>query len=151
MAAQRLTNAMTIEAWVYPHSLNGWNTVMMKQGTSGQFAYSLYANDDLPHPAVTVQISNVDRSAAGTAALPLQTWSHLTATYDGTTLRLYRNGVQIGSRAQTGSMRVTTGALRLGGNALWGEYFHGVMDDVRIYNRALTPAEIQTDMNTPVQ
>jgi PKD repeat protein len=146
-----LTNAMTLEAWVYPHSLNDWNTVMMKQGTSGQFGYSLYANDDLPHPALTVQIGGVDRSAIGTAALPLTTWSHLAATYDGTTLRLYRNGVQIGSRAQTGTIRVTTGTLRLGGNALWGEYFHGIMDDVRIYNRALTAAEIQTDMSTPVQ
>ena len=40
--------------------------------------------------------------------------------------------------------------LRIGGNAIWGEYFSGLIDEVRIYNRALTPTEIQTDMNTPV-
>ena len=66
-------------------------------------------------------------------------------------MRLYVNGVQVGSRAQTGSMVVSTRALRIGGNGVWGEYFNGLIDDVRIYNRALTAAEIQTDMNTAVQ
>jgi hypothetical protein len=145
-----LTNGMTIEAWVNPFSLSGWNTVLMKEA-GGSLAYGLYANDSSPWPAVTVQIGGVDRSAAGTSPLPLSTWSHVAATYDGTTLRLYRNGVQIGSRAQTGNMLTSTGVLRIGGNAVWGEYFHGVIDDVRIYNRALAPAEIQSDMNTPVQ
>ena len=41
-------------------------------------------------------------------------------------------------------------SLRIGGNAPWGEYVTGQIDDVRIYNRALSQAEIQTDMNTPV-
>ena len=40
--------------------------------------------------------------------------------------------------------------LRIGGNAVWGEYFSGLIDEVRIYNRALTAAEIQADMNTPI-
>jgi hypothetical protein len=145
-----LTNGMTLEAWVNPFSLSGWNTVMMKEA-GGAFAYGLYANDGSPWPAVTLQIGGADRTAAGTAALPLNTWSHLAATYDGATLRLYRNGVQIGSRAQTGNILTSTGALRIGGNAIWGEYFRGLIDDVRIYNRALSAAEIQSDMNTPVQ
>jgi len=38
----------------------------------------------------------------------------------------------------------------LGGNAIWGEWFKGTLDEVRIYNRALTAGEIQTDMTTPV-
>jgi hypothetical protein len=40
--------------------------------------------------------------------------------------------------------------LRVGGNAVWGEYFAGVIDEVRIYNRALSQAEVQADMTTPV-
>ena len=54
------------------------------------------------------------------------------------------------SRALTGSASVTSSALRIGGNSVWGEYFKGLIDDVRIYNRPLTAAEIQSDMNTPV-
>ena len=71
-------------------------------------------------------------------------------TYDGANMRLYLNGVQAGIRAQTGSTVVTTGMLRIGGNAVWGEYFAGLIDEVRVYNRALTAAEIQSDMGTPV-
>jgi concanavalin A-like lectin/glucanase superfamily protein len=46
---------------------------------------------------------------------------------------------------------VSSRALKIGGNTVWGEYFNGLIDDVRVYNRALTPAEIQTDMNTAVR
>ena len=42
------------------------------------------------------------------------------------------------------------GALRIGGNAVWSEYFSGLIDEVRIYNRALTAGEIGQDMATPV-
>jgi len=45
---------------------------------------------------------------------------------------------------------VTSGALRIGGNSVSGEYFRGVIDEVRIYNRALAASEIQTDMSTPI-
>jgi hypothetical protein len=44
----------------------------------------------------------------------------------------------------------STGVLRIGGNGIWGEYFQGRIDEVRIYGRALSSAELQIDMNTPV-
>jgi hypothetical protein len=146
-----LTNGMTLEAWVRPAALSGWKTVVLKEGSATTLAYSLYANDSNPWPANTVRIGGADRSAVGTSALPLNTWTHLAATYDGAMLRLYVNGVQAGSRGQTGNILPSTRALRIGGNAVWGEYFNGVIDDVRVYNRALTAAEIQGDMNRPVR
>ncbi len=87
---------------------------------------------------------------AARASLPLNTWTHLTVTYDGTTLRLYVNGTQVGSRAMTGALLTSTGALRIGGNSIWGEFFQGRIDEIRVYNRALSAAEILADMNTPV-
>jgi hypothetical protein len=92
----------------------------------------------------------VDVEAIGTAALPLNAWTHLAATYDGTTLRLYVNGTQVGSRSVAGSIVTTTGALRIGGNTVWGEWFKGRLDEVRIYNRPLSQSEIQHDMQTAV-
>ena len=65
-------------------------------------------------------------------------------------LRLFVNGAQVRALAVTGAMTVSTGPLKLGGNGIWGEWFAGLMDDVRVYNRALTAAEIQTDMTAPV-
>jgi hypothetical protein len=59
--------------------------------------------------------------------------------------------VQVGSRAVSGPLLTSTGAVRLGGNPIWGEYFTGRIDEVRIYNRALGTTAIQSDMNAAVQ
>ena len=85
-----------------------------------------------------------------TSSLPLNTWTHIATTYDGTTLRLSVNGVQVGQLAYSGAITTSTGALKIGGNAVWGECFQGDIDEVRIYNRALTATEIQADMNTSI-
>ena len=85
------------------------------------------------------------------ATVPLNVWTHLAVTYDGTTLRLFVNGVQVRNRNQRPAPRSTTaGALRIGGNSVWGEYFKGLIDEVRIYNRALTVTEIQVDMTRAI-
>ena len=65
-------------------------------------------------------------------------------------VHVFVNGVQVSTHALTGAASVSSGALRIGGNSVWGEYFRGMIDEVRVYNRALTAAEIQTDMTTPV-
>jgi hypothetical protein len=144
-----LTTGMTIEAWVRPTALSGWRTVMMKERPGG-LAYTLYAHDQSPRPAAYLNLGGGDRSTPGTAALPLNTWSHLAATYDGAMLRLYVNGIQVGAQSMTGSIVGTSGALSIGGNSVWGEHFAGSIDEVRIYNRALSAGEIQTDMAIPV-
>jgi hypothetical protein len=149
------TNGMTVEAWVYPTASGGgsWRNVVIKEQTGGE-AYNLYANADTNAPVVYVvraAAPGAPLDARGTSSLPLNTWSHLATTYDGTTLRLYVNGVLAGSRAVAGPLLTSTGALRIGGNSVWGEYFAGRIDEVRLYNRALAVAEIQVDMNAPVQ
>jgi hypothetical protein len=118
--------------------------------TTGGLAYALYGENNANRPAGYIHIG-ADQAANGNAALPLNTWTHVAVTYDGTTLRVFINGTQAGSAAVAGSIAASTGALRIGGNSVWGEYFNGLIDEVRIYNRALSAAEIQTDMNTPVQ
>jgi hypothetical protein len=148
-ASLDLTGGMTVEAWVYPTVLSAWRTVLLKERPGG-LVYALYAHDNVPAPAVYARIGGVDLRVAGTAPLPLNTWTHLAATYDGATLRLYVNGQLVGSQARNGTIQVSNGLLRLGGNAVWGEWLAGRIDDVRIYNRALTAGEIQSDMATPV-
>jgi hypothetical protein len=148
-AALDLTTALTLEAWVRPSALTGWRTVLMKEAGTEQ-VYAIFANEDVARPIGTVRTGGAYRIAPGAAALPLDTWTHLAGTYDGTTLRLYVNGTLAGSVAASGSVEVSSGALRVGGNAIWGEYFSGLIDEVRVYGRALTQAEIQTDMDTPV-
>ena len=144
-----LTVGMTLQTWVRPTALSGWRTVIMKEAANG-LAYALYAHDNAPRPAGYINIGGIDRAAIGTVQLPLNTWTHLALTYDGTTLRLYVNGVQVGMLAQTGAIATSSSPLRIGGNAPWGEYFSGQIDDVRVHNRALSAAEIQAMMALPV-
>jgi hypothetical protein len=80
------------------------------------------------------------------------TWIHAAATYDGTTMRLYQDGVEVGSAPKSGPVAVDPGV------ALWmaanpgepGQVFDGRIDEVKIFERALDAAEIQTEMATPV-
>jgi len=50
----------------------------------------------------------------------------------------------------SGALVTTTGVLGIGGNSVWGEWFAGYIDEVRIYNRVLSAGEIATDMNTAI-
>jgi hypothetical protein len=77
-------------------------------------------------------------------------WTHLAATYDGKNQALYVDGLLVASKAQTGPILASNGALHIGGNSIWGEFFQGQIDEVRIYNKALSLNEIQTDMATPI-
>jgi hypothetical protein len=141
---------MTLEAWVRPSALgaSAWRCLLFKEQT-GNMVYSLYAHQGAA-PLAQVFVGSTERNVVGTSALALNAWSHLAATYDGSSLRLYVNGVLVQSLAVSGAIPTSTGVLHLGGNAVWGERFAGLLDDVRIYNRALTGTQIQTDMNTAV-
>ncbi len=104
-AALDLTNGMTLEAWVRPTSLgSAWRTVVFKE-QSGYYTYALYANTDTVRPSANGMIAGVDRDLRGTSALPLNAWTHLAATFDGTTLRLYVDGNLVGSQAAAGLAR----------------------------------------------
>jgi hypothetical protein len=146
-----LTTGLTIEAWVNAAvAPTGWRTIVAKE-TTGNVVYYLHAcTSSSNRPATGGRFGSADQVLYGGTRLTANTWVHLAATYDGTTQRLFVNGAQVASRAQTGSLTVSTGAVRIGGNQVFGEYFQGRIDDLRIYNRALTAAEITTDMNVPV-
>jgi hypothetical protein len=145
-----LTTAMTLEAWVRPTSLGSiWRTVLLKE-QPGDVVYALYAGSQAGVPYGIAYTSGAERQARAVAAIPLNTWTHLAATYDGANVRLFVNGAQAGIQAATGSMPNSSAPLRIGGNNVWAEWFSGLIDEVRVYRGALTTAEIQTDMNTPV-
>jgi len=160
-----LTTGMTIEAWVNPAAMSGWETVVLKErggAGTGLLSYALYAHDGAPQaggfagpagylrpaPANTTVDQGV-RQAVHTA-IALNTWTHLATTYDGANQRLYINGVLVATKAQTGAIAAANQPLRIGGNNVSGEFFQGLIDEVRIYNRALSAAEITADMTTPI-
>jgi hypothetical protein len=150
-----LTSGMTLEAWIFPTAINGWETVILKEA-SNDLAYALYGDNNgndaggPRRPVVSIRQGSTTYWTSGTAQVALNQWTHIAATYDGAILRFYVNGTLASSQTRTGSMNVSSNPLRMGGNNIWGEWFNGRIDEVRIYSRALSAAELQTDMNTPV-
>lgn len=140
-----LTSAMTLECWVFPTAVPlKWSDLIMKANDD----YYLEATS--PMGRLPAMSSSFTSPLYGTTALTVNTWSHLAATYDGAMMKLYLNGVVVSSRAQTGTVPATGGPLSFGGDAQFGQYFAGRIDEVRIYDHALSATEIQSDMMTPV-
>ena len=145
-----LTNSMTLEAWVDPKSATGYEDVLIKETPSSGLNYALYGSNSNSDPAANIVLSSGNQSAANPSGLPLNTWSFLAATYNGSSLALYVNGNLVKTTSVSGGITTSTGALQIGGDSGVGQYFKGLIDEVRIYNQALSQTQIQTDMNTPV-
>ena len=146
-ASLDLTTGMTLEAWLLPararlsladRSCSRNRAATTHTVSTGAPARAARARTRSPEGPIT--------TCAAPHRYALDTWTHVAATYDGATLRLYVDGTLASSAAATGAISTSTGAFRIGGNTLWGEYFQGLIDEVRIYNRALSQTEIQTDM-----
>jgi hypothetical protein len=109
---------MTLGAWVNPTAAKAgeWRTVLLKEQPAA-LAYALYSDEGAARPSAHA-FTTREYDTRGTAAAPLNSWTHLAATYDGATLRLYVNGAQVSSRALTGALKSTSGVLTVGGNAV---------------------------------
>jgi PKD repeat protein len=148
-ASLDLSTGMTIEAWVYPTALtDGGKTVVMKEN-SGTEVYSLYASEDVNQPISYVNDGNY-RSVSGLNPLQLNQWTHIVTTYDGLYQRLYIDGKEVAKSKMNGQIQQSMGELHIGGNSLWGEFFEGYIDEVRIYNRALTVDEVNYNLKTSI-
>lgn len=139
-AALQIPTAITMAAWVKPHATqpaNNGRIISKHNGAVGDH-YGLHIGDGL---TVDCRINNtVDESA--TDAVVADIWQHVACTYDGAFKRVYVNGVEIGAYARTGAI-TTTNTVSIGGHInATDRNFRGELDDVRIYNRALTAQEI---------
>ena len=84
------------------------------------------------------------------ASPSLGQWQHLAATFDGTTARYYVDGAEVASRAVTGGVG-DSNSWRIGAyGSIAGGFFDGLIDEVRVYNRALGASEIVADRDTPL-
>jgi YVTN family beta-propeller protein len=141
-----LTTAMTLEAWVRPTQVDGeWRDVVYK-GNDNYFLEATSNRGGRPATGGTFTRSNV----YGPAALPVNAWTHLAATFDGSTLKLYVNGAVVSSGSRGGTLATSGSPLQIGGDSVFGQYFAGTIDEVRVYNIALTDAQVRSDMNSPI-
>lgn len=140
----------TIEAWVSLAKLGVWHGLIAKgdQNNDNVHNYALEV-DNLNRPTCILGSGTASMLVRG-AALTANRLTHLACTWSGTLLTLYVDGVQAATAAQSIAPAANAAPLYLGqfgGNA---DRLTGVLDEVRIYNRALSAAEILADMAAPV-
>ena len=153
----RPTNAITLEMWINPLSLTGTTPRILlskfdypvAQPNGIQSSYLLgTTNNGLLFFTVSPNGSvRTNTTLIASNTLPVNQWSHVAATYDGTALRLYLNGVLAGQTNYSGgifsgSANLGIGIIPFGTSSGWS--FSGAMDEVSLYNRALSAAEIQS-------
>ncbi|HEY8981450.1 MAG TPA: LamG domain-containing protein, partial [Streptomyces sp.] len=134
--------AYTVEAWVNPSSKRAARVGVVAK-TKGDFAVVLDADGTLRHRFATTAKAD-DGHATAPGAVPTDSWHHVACVNDGHTARIYVDGVKAGEYAFTGD-RATTQSPLLAGTDGTNRYT-GLLSHVRIYDNALTQAEIQRDM-----
>src|SRR3989344_880791 len=139
----------TISSWV------NTNTLTAGDGNLGQIIFSNYeglknfifyiSNTGLvcirPHDGITAL------GLCSSSALTISSWYFISATFDGTDLIVYINGENKGSRTATNSANQNDYAAIGMAHAAGGYYFNGLIDEVRIYNRALSAEEMRYHYN----
>jgi hypothetical protein len=143
----------TVAVWMFQTVAKG-QAGLIHKGQLSSFAdeaYSLQNSGTTRLPEIYVTSGTASKDVVATTALTLSAWHHVAATWDASGTKLYIDGVLNASATGALTVRNTTGALVLGAQYANGFPFQGTLDEVRIYNRALTQAEIQAGMNTPLQ
>jgi hypothetical protein len=144
-----LTEAMTIEGWVRPNTLSGPLRPLAVKPRWYTAAWGLDAAGPGGLPSGHV-LTDDERFARGTSKVALApTWTHLAMTYDGTRVRLYVNARLVATTLQQGPIAPSRHPLLIG-NDLSGNWFDGLIDEVRVYDRALSGPEVLLDLATPL-
>lgn len=135
----------TIEAWVKPESLVASDRgpmVVSKYGGNWK-GYMLLLEGNTGRPSLHIATPQKEISATSSEALEVGKWYHIVGTYDGKMARIYVNGVLRGSAEAELTQDIGTSLMI--GKASWcdGAYFKGVIDEVKIYDRALSEEEIR--------
>ena len=142
---------LTASAWIKTRStiaesspraiMSRWNT-----GTGGRSWLFRVLNGNL-----MLYIKNTGGTTKSCSTpLPLNKWVYVTATFDKKKIKLYINGTLQNSTSLTGSIKITNSKFFIGVNDNKTNFFDGILDEARLWNRALTETEIRNNMNKPL-
>ncbi|MCW1149234.1 LamG domain-containing protein, partial [Flavobacterium lacisediminis] len=138
--------ALTLEAWINPSVLNGWNNIITDyDGTNRKFLLRVRNSNN-------IQFWLNGTALNSTFTVPLNTWTHVAAVYDGTNMYVYANGNLIASQAASVTLPATSNQVnigsRIGSNT---ENFTGNIDDIRVWNVVRTAEQINGSKNCELQ
>lgn len=146
-SALQLTGDLTFRIWVKPFSdASGWTGILTKHQSDTNSEFNLRVKD-----SITAQwyYGNGTKNACvldwnPSTHLPLNTWTQITGVRDlgAGTMTLYFNGVAGPSRSTCGAAVANGAHLSIGKQNNLSRYFHGAIDEIELYDRAMTAAEV---------
>ena len=140
-----LGDTISFEVWVYPTDQKtskivqkgDWDGHGLGQDNWNGWKGEIYIDGDKKY------------SVAWEEGRPdLNTWYHLVLTYDGSYLRLYVNGTEVDNETVSGNLRVNSRNIFIGSDGGVQKFFNGIIDEVTIYNKAISANEILNKYNT---
>lgn len=142
------SNSFTIEMWAKVNSSDQWDHVIENGGVQYNFGANYrfeLGNQGELFFGMSDGSSSTDITIS--AGWTYGNWYHWAISYDGTTLRVYQDGVQVGSKTASVSISGRSGTLLMGSYRGSERYFDGTLDEVRIWNTARTASEISDNRN----
>ena len=143
-------DTFTVEAWVKPNTLSGSGSFKSFLGgntseppfTGSGWQFFLH-RDDYSNWGLSVCVPTCDSATTGSGNLQADQWQHMAGTFDGSNIRIYKNGELITTQAHAGNV-MDINYILVG---IWETSFDGVMDEIRIWNVARSQSEIQANKN----
>lgn len=134
-AALRFTGAFTIDAWIYPNATGGRVVDKITAGSGDGYLLDTWGG--------VIRFLFDGQTLSGATTIPTGAWSHVAGVYDGAEMRVYLNGTLDGTRATTAAVPTNALPLRIGAASDGGSLFWGLIDEVELFGRSLSQAEIQ--------
>ncbi|MFH1723230.1 MAG: LamG-like jellyroll fold domain-containing protein, partial [Elusimicrobiota bacterium] len=151
------TEQITVETWIFPRANGFWAKIVSKpyRTTSWYepfYSYGLTFYSSTSRPGLNLTIGGTVRDCFSDQSVTLNEWHHLAGTYDGAQMKIYVDGVLKQTFAISGAIDYATPGidLILGQRSPYsnGEYFNGSMDEVAVWDRALSAQEILQHFNS---
>jgi len=143
-----VSGSFTVEAWVKPtHATKNMHVISSRNGQDHSFDIHI-KDGNLIHGDIGDGTNWLTTSADATFNYSVNTWTHIAYVVTPTDYKIYANGNLVGSGVLTGTplLYSPTRFFTIGKNATENTFFQGTMDDIRIYDAALSETQIQSDV-----
>lgn len=147
-----ITDEITLMAWVYPENWDNTyeNGILTKAGDEDYGVWNLhYKWEEIAHSGFRFEAKidgNTENIFEITPSEDLNTWYHVAGVYDGSEMKLFINGQKVNSKEVNGPISTNDQPLRFGKQFWWNNIYsmwNGSMDEIKIYDYALSDAEIE--------
>jgi hypothetical protein len=148
-------NYITVSAWIFPNTdkllVQSSGMIVKKISWANNQGYFMEWRNDTKSVAFYIgNGTNWKYIVSSSNSVPLNEWTYVTGTYDGSYVRVYINDALNVSASNSGTIASSTDNLRIGAESISYKRFNGTIDEVRIWNRNLSQAEIQAEMSSSI-